>query len=96
MGEGNKGKEILQMTTKYYPQVKGKSGKFEAWVEIPIDVYYEFQPAERATRHYPGCPASICITEVEFKGEALKQEMLNYTLKEHIDGLTQDAWEDVG
>lgn len=32
--------------------------------EIEIEVYFDFQPEERMTRHYPGCDPSVEICEV--------------------------------
>jgi len=36
--------------------------------ELEIDVWYDFQPPERATLEYPGCDASATITCIQYNG----------------------------
>ena len=36
----------------------------ETYIEIPVTVYYDHQPAEKATLTYPGCDEEIRISEV--------------------------------
>jgi len=32
--------------------------------EVDIEVHYDYQPAERATRYYPGCDEMVCINRI--------------------------------
>ena len=34
-------------------------------IELPYEVYFEYQPFEPKTQTYPGCDASITITAIE-------------------------------
>ena len=78
------------MRGKYWPQVKGKSGSFETYIEIPVTIYYDFQPPERQTRHYPGCPAAVCVTDIVVPGD-----YVSYILKNYEDSLEQECWDDL-
>lgn len=82
----------LNMKTKgkYWPQVKGKSGSFETWVEIPITVHYDFQPPERETRDEPGFPAAVCVSEID-----LPEKIEDYIMSNYMDSLEQECWEDL-
>ena len=33
-------------------------------VEIEIEIFFDYQPYERMTKHYPGCSESVDICEV--------------------------------
>ena len=74
---------------------KKRSGSFEKWVEIPITIHYDAQPAERMTRHYPGCPAHIELTTVEFNGKPIDEAIGEYITKEYEDSIIEDCWDDV-
>ena len=38
-----------------------KSGTITYYVEIPVEIHYHLQPAERQTMDYPGCPEHIIV-----------------------------------
>lgn len=65
------------------------SHSFTHWIEIPVEVCYEYQPAERMTLTYPGCRESVSVDDVEIpdKDEIGKNLPDNETLNEL-------AWED--
>ena len=63
------------MKYKYWPQVKGKTGKFETHIEIPVTVYYTFNPAERMTRNHPGSPACVDNDYIEYKEKELPRKI---------------------
>jgi hypothetical protein len=41
--------------------------EFTTHVEVPIRVYFDVQPEEKATQTYPGCPANIEINDIIFE-----------------------------
>ena len=74
---------------------KWMSNEFEAWIELPFTIHYDFQRPEPRTRHDPGCPAAVCVNTIEFQGKELPTEILNYILKEHGDSLEEQCWDDL-
>jgi len=86
---------------------KKTSGSFETWVEIPITVHYDASPEQKMTWDYPGYPAQVDITAMEFKGIELKcglidlnevsvsHELADYILKKYQDSMIEECWEDV-
>ena len=45
---------------------------FETELDVPVTVHFDYQPAERMTRDYPGCEASVEINEVLYKGHEVE------------------------
>ena len=39
--------------------------------DVPVTVFWEYEPAEKQTWDYPGCPDAIVINEVRSNGEAV-------------------------
>ena len=71
--------------------------EFIAWVEIPVRVFAEFQPEERAPRHYPGCSATIGINDIEIETKLGKRistldEFKNYIFAEEDGNFIFQAW----
>ena len=74
---------------------------FCTWVEVPVRVYFEHQPAERETRHYPGCPEAVVIETIEFalptKSADIKfktmSDLVEYVWKTYEDNFEMEAWE---
>ena len=75
--------------------------EFTYYLEIPIKVYAEYQPAESASKHYPGCPAAIGIEDIEVclpdqnettitKGIG---ELKDWIFDNCNDEITNEAWE---
>ena len=69
---------------------KKTSGSFEKWVEIPITIYYD----AHMTWNYPGCPAHIELTSVEFDGKPIDESIGEYVTKEYEDSIIDDCWDD--
>lgn len=65
-------------------------GVITHWIEVPILVHYEYQPAERQTRHYPGGPECIVVEDVEFP----TPEKLNEIFMEYADEIDEACMED--
>ena len=74
-----------------YSQTIANTGSFETHIEIPVTVHYEFQLAERQTRHYPGCPAAVCINTIEYEGKELPGKLQ----EDFEDQLEQECWDDL-
>ena len=55
---------------------------------IELQVAFDVQPAERATRDYPGCPASIDICSVKRDG----REILSDLDRDQIDEIEDRLW----
>ena len=75
--------------------------EFTYYVEIPIRVYAEYQPEERAT----GCPSAMGIYDIEVCIEEPKQhpkpitsidELRDWIFKNNEDSITMEAWEMIG
>ncbi len=58
---------------------------------IDIDVEFDHQPKEHQTRTYPGCPESVCLTEVKIKGVDLALELLSNLFIELIEEKVLEA-----
>ena len=59
-------------------------------------MHYEFQPAERETRHSPGCPSAVCVNALEFQNKELPTEVLNSLEGTYmLECLEEECWEDM-
>ena len=69
--------------------------EFTTWVEIPIRVFAEYQPEERATQTYPGCSAAVGIEDIEFDSFVSKkfESVKDYIITHCNDMLTTEAWD---
>ena len=86
----------VAMSLKYWPQVKGCEGSFETHIEIPVTVHYEFAPAERETRHSPGCVAAVCVNALDFQNHELPMDILDSLEGTYIlECLEEECWEDM-
>ncbi len=52
---------------------------------IDMQVEFDHQPKESETLTYPGCPESVCLTEVKIKGVDLALELLSNLFIELIE-----------
>ena len=73
---------------------------YTAWIEIPVKVYCEVQKEERATRHYPGCPATIGLERIEIcqyndedKVAGSLKDLEDSIVKGCQDKFEEDAWD---
>jgi hypothetical protein len=81
--------------------MKYKEREFVTWVEIPVRVYFDYQPEEKEERHYPGCPASIEINDVDFEqrpilpifGPTNWDNIRDYIMEKYGEDLAKEAWE---
>ena len=64
-------------------------------LEIEIEVDYDFCPAERMTRHYPGSPAQIEINTLLISGDELPIEIFNSIMADFQDEIEEWCWDDV-
>ena len=54
--------------------------ELDTYLELPIKVCFDAQPEERATRDYPGCPASIELNCIEIYGIMLPEDLFQKIL----------------
>ena len=71
--------------------MKYKEREFVTWIEIPVRVHFEYQPEEKAERHYPGCPASIEINSIEIERGSQSEE--DWLMEKYSEDLVDQAWE---
>jgi len=81
--------------------MKYKERDFVTWIEIPVRVYFDYQPDEKMTNTYPGCPASIEINDVDFEEHPNPnlinwQDIQDWILKKYGEDLVDEAWEHLG
>ena len=63
-------------------------------IEIEIDIHIDYQPEEKETRTYPGCPAGIEIGEVLHAGEPVPDSIRDVVLKDY-DAIFEQYVEDI-
>ena len=68
--------------------------------EVNVRIHYDAQLEERATRTYPGSPASIEVNELIFvddrNNEIMTLEGLKtWILNSNTDSIIMEAWDDV-
>jgi hypothetical protein len=61
------------------------------WIEIEIDVEYEYHPAEAQTLEYPGCDESIEDVSVMFGNHLITDQIDTKTM----DTIINQCWIDV-
>lgn len=64
---------------------------FGAIGEQTVDVEFDYQPAERMTRDYPGCEAEVTITSVKWRG----LELINDLSSDTIESLVEDGFDTI-
>ena len=64
-------------------------------LEIEIEVDYDFQPMERMTRHYPGCPEEVEINTLSISGIELPMELQNLIMRDFEYEIYEWVWDDV-
>lgn len=69
---------------------------FFKYIEVPVKIFYEYQPAEHATKTYPGCPESVNIDDVQICTEEGKPietiaDLIDWAWAEN--DLEADAWD---
>ncbi|MHC4748412.1 MAG: hypothetical protein ACYTFW_00925 [Planctomycetota bacterium] len=74
--------------------------EFTTHVEVPIRVYFDVQPEEKATQTYPGCPANIEINDIIFELNdntyaTHVQAIKDWILEKHGEDLVREAWENI-
>ena len=75
--------------------------EFIHYIEIPIRVYAEYQPEERATCNYPGCPSAMEIEDIEIclpdqNDTPIKNgiaELKDWIFDNYAEELKDEAWE---
>ena len=67
-----------------------KEREFVTWIEIPVRVYFDYQPPEKAEKHYPGCPASIEINQIDIERDKPLEDWL---MEKYSEDLVDEAWE---
>ncbi len=69
--------------------------KAKGYIELDVDIEFDYQPEEPQTRDYPGCEADVDITSVTFKGvelrDALSKTQLNELAEFCWDGLSGES-----
>lgn len=65
------------------------------YIEIAIDIEFTAHKAERMTRHYPGCPADLEITNLSCLGIDFPEKMFDQFMKDYEDELEEACWEQV-
>ena len=80
-----------------FRRIKMKS--FPHYVEICVRCDVEFQKAEPASRHYPGCPATVGIEDIRIVRNDEKteittmRELLDYIMEKDGDEIEMASWE---
>lgn len=69
------------------------SHRITHWIEIPIEIEFEFCPAERMTWDYPGCPEHIEIEGIYCGGKPL--QIPDDILTQHEDEIEQACWDEL-
>ena len=73
-----------------------KEQSFVTWREIKIRVFFDHQPEEKQTQTYPGCPASIEITTINFEDSDMTptwQEVDDWIKENYGEDLQAEAME---
>jgi len=55
------------------------------YLERELDIQFDLQPEEPMTHEYPGCPAEITITEVEYNSKEMSDILARYAILYNID-----------
>jgi hypothetical protein len=64
--------------------------------DLPVTVYFDFQPEESATLEYPGCAAEVTINAVEVENHNMdvdNHDILDCLSKSCIDELKEEIAE---
>ena len=69
--------------------------KFTVTIDLPIRVHFDFNPYEPMTRHYPGCDASVEITDLEICGCIAPPDMFRAIMAKFKDELEEACWEHI-
>jgi len=69
--------------------------KTNLFLEIELEVDYDFCPAERMTRHYPGSPAQVEINTILINDIELPPPIFNTIMADFGDVIEEWCWDDV-
>lgn len=69
-----------------------KERDFVTWIEIPVRVYFDYQPEEKATHTYPGCPSSIEINQIDIDTPD-GQSVSDWLMEKYGEDLVRECWE---
>ena len=64
-------------------------------LELEIEIDYDFQPMEKMTRHYPGCPAEVEINTLLINGIELPMKLQSSIMKDFEYEINEWCWDDV-
>ena len=68
----------------------------KAYIEIDVDVSYDFQPHESATQTEPGCDSLITLTSVTFKDIDILSKLTVAEKDSFIEQIREDLAESGG
>jgi len=71
--------------------------KITHWIEIPVEVEFEYQPKENSTLTYPGCPEIIEVENVFYKDSKhiAQNGFRSYLEEKYGDEILQACWDHI-
>jgi hypothetical protein len=64
-------------------------------LEIECEVDFDYQPAERMTRHYPGCHEAVEINTLLLNEKEISMETFNIMMEMYQGEIEQACWDEV-
>ena len=62
----------------------------KTYIELEVEVTYDYQPYEAMTRDYPGSPAYFEIQRVDIVKGDKRLDIVNFLTKEQIEAIEEE------
>jgi len=64
-------------------------------LELELTVEFDAQKEERATSHYPGCPAAVGIDDIKILGKEISDSLYDEIIRLYEDEIEEACWEEI-